>query len=336
MKQRKIRIEIPREKAAKVLFLSDRTCCVCRVPKKPVQIHHIDEDPRNNELENLAVLCLDCHRETMLRGGFDRKLDGEQVTLYRDDWFHTVARNRVFQNAERAKSMKDEESQIKWATSLADIYRENGDNEALAVHYDVVGNEELRDKYIELALQNAPTDQTVVFLRDLQGRPELIPEDVVTRQMEWTTKNEDWSRRARLHSTLGHYVDATADYVRQVTNALENGNVFCAAYYLKELVDKGLIQELFTEALKNAQENDDLWWQIRALQELGWHTELNDLVLSRSDEIAKTDDPMLLGLLAAARGDTWESLDAAKKFAQESLFSELAFDPERDAADYPR
>ncbi len=88
------RIEIPQEVAARVLFLSDRTCCVCRIPRKAIQIHHIDDDPSNSLEENLAVLCLECHRETQIRGGFDRKLDTHQVVLYRTDWYSVVDRRR--------------------------------------------------------------------------------------------------------------------------------------------------------------------------------------------------------------------------------------------------
>jgi hypothetical protein len=91
---RKERNEIPVEVAAKVLFLSDRVCCICRGYRKPVQIHHIDEDPSNGQEGNLAVLCFQCHRETQIRGGFDRKLDAHQIVLYRDDWYKTVDRQR--------------------------------------------------------------------------------------------------------------------------------------------------------------------------------------------------------------------------------------------------
>lgn len=90
---KKNRATIPTDVAAQALFLSDRTCCVCRRPKR-VQIHHIDEDPSNNALENLAVLCFDCHTETQIRGGFDRKLDAAQIVLYRDQWLATVAQQR--------------------------------------------------------------------------------------------------------------------------------------------------------------------------------------------------------------------------------------------------
>jgi len=90
----KTRIEIPGEIAAQVQFNSDRTCCVCWVRGKPYQIHHIDEDPSNNDIDNLAVLCFDCHNETQLRGGFSRKLDAFQIVKYRTDWTKRVASKR--------------------------------------------------------------------------------------------------------------------------------------------------------------------------------------------------------------------------------------------------
>ena len=92
--KRKNRTLIPEVMAAAVLFASDRTCCVCRVKGKPVQIHHLDEDPSNSTDGNLSVLCFDCHRDTQLRGGFDRKLDAAQVVLYRDDWIARVSSRR--------------------------------------------------------------------------------------------------------------------------------------------------------------------------------------------------------------------------------------------------
>src|SRR6266480_5575098 len=97
----KERTEIPQDIAARVLFESDRTCCVCRQLGRPVQIHHIDENPTNSGIDNLAVLCFDCHRDTQIRGGFDRKLDSEQIVLYRDDWHTIVALQRATENVPR-------------------------------------------------------------------------------------------------------------------------------------------------------------------------------------------------------------------------------------------
>lgn len=90
----KTRIPILEETVASVLFASDRTCCVCQSPGKPVQIHHIDEDPSNNEEGNLSVLCLLCHDETQAKGGFGRKLNAALVRQYRDDWCGRVRERR--------------------------------------------------------------------------------------------------------------------------------------------------------------------------------------------------------------------------------------------------
>jgi hypothetical protein len=90
----KDRIPIPKEIAADVLIAHYRTCCVCQERGKRVQIHHIDDDPSNNDPSNLAVLCLDCHDETQIRGGFARSLDADQVMKFRDEWVKRVAETK--------------------------------------------------------------------------------------------------------------------------------------------------------------------------------------------------------------------------------------------------
>lgn len=103
---KKARKNVPEDVAASILFMSDRTCCVCNERGKTLQIHHIDDNPSNNSFENLAVLCVEHHNETLLQGGFGRKLDAAQVRMYRDDWH-----NRV--QARRDKLVNLNESQFK-------------------------------------------------------------------------------------------------------------------------------------------------------------------------------------------------------------------------------
>ena len=90
----KIKTSIPNDLAADVLFASDRTCCVCRERGKSLQIHHIDEVPSNNVFENLSVLCLQCHNETQIKGGFDRKLTAPVIIKFRDEWLERVKSRR--------------------------------------------------------------------------------------------------------------------------------------------------------------------------------------------------------------------------------------------------
>ncbi|HTA62842.1 MAG TPA: hypothetical protein VK835_10315 [Bacteroidia bacterium] len=108
---KKERIRIPDDVAAETLFLSNRICCVCNAPGKQVQIHHIDENPANNAINNLSVLCFDCHNETMIKGGFGRKLEANQIIKYRDEWLERV-KNR--------KSKADEIASIRTVTGVTD------------------------------------------------------------------------------------------------------------------------------------------------------------------------------------------------------------------------
>lgn len=93
MTERKERRRISNAAAATLLYDFDRTCCVCGEPG-PVTIHHIDEDPSNNELENLAVLCLPHHNEAHTSGGFARQLGADAIRKYRDEWIARVRRRR--------------------------------------------------------------------------------------------------------------------------------------------------------------------------------------------------------------------------------------------------
>jgi len=90
----KQRILIPKNIAATVLVTSAHTCCKCEERGAPIQIHHIDENPANNDPDNLAVLCLRCHDETQSTGGFARHLSQEDIRLYRDQWVVRVANRR--------------------------------------------------------------------------------------------------------------------------------------------------------------------------------------------------------------------------------------------------
>ena len=90
----KHRVPIPERVSAAIMFASDRTCCVCNMRGKAVQIHHIDEDPANNDPGNLAVLCLDDHDLTQISGGFGKKLSAAVVRKYRDAWLDRVQTRR--------------------------------------------------------------------------------------------------------------------------------------------------------------------------------------------------------------------------------------------------
>ena len=83
-------VPIPDDLATEVMSASDCTCCVCRVEKHQVQIHHIDEDLSNNTLENLAVICLHCHSDAHATGAFVKSLTPELIRLYSSSWREVV------------------------------------------------------------------------------------------------------------------------------------------------------------------------------------------------------------------------------------------------------
>ncbi len=86
----KTRAKISDELAAKVMFASDQTCCVCRNAPRKVEIHHIDGDPSNNDFANLAVVCKDCQSDAHTDHSFARNLTSDLVRKYNESWQATV------------------------------------------------------------------------------------------------------------------------------------------------------------------------------------------------------------------------------------------------------
>ena len=123
----KDRVPIPSDTAATVLFTSDHTCCICRDRGRAVQIHHIDDNPSNNTDTNLSVLCLLCHDDTQIKGGFGRKLDSKLVIEYRDDWLQRVIIRR---------NKADELAALRMAGSVVTVPTTEDEAEALMIPAD--------------------------------------------------------------------------------------------------------------------------------------------------------------------------------------------------------
>ena len=90
----KSRPKIDEDLVAKILFEADRTCCVCRDRGKQVQIHHVDGNPANNEINNLIVLCLDCHSQAHSNIAFARNLTPKVLQKYRENWHNIILARR--------------------------------------------------------------------------------------------------------------------------------------------------------------------------------------------------------------------------------------------------
>jgi hypothetical protein len=93
------------------MFLNDHRCCICREAGKDVHLHHIDGNPSNNDPNNLAVLCLDCHGRVTRRPGMGRAYTPGEVRKYKRSWEqHVLASRRVHRAT--AKYRKELISQI--------------------------------------------------------------------------------------------------------------------------------------------------------------------------------------------------------------------------------
>lgn len=82
-----------------------------------------------------------------------------------------------------------------------------------------------------------------------------------------------------------------------------------------ELAESHLIEELFVLSFKHAQADGYLWWQVRALQELGWYSELDALLQENEEEIRESGDLHLLELFALSKGDHAAWLEVQKEIA---------------------
>jgi hypothetical protein len=94
----KNRSKIPSEIETDVITSSRRRCCICYglhgdEAEKKGQIAHLDHDPSNNALDNLAFLCFDHHDQYDSHTKQSKGLTIKDVKRYRDQLRTFVAKN---------------------------------------------------------------------------------------------------------------------------------------------------------------------------------------------------------------------------------------------------
>jgi hypothetical protein len=62
------------------------TCCMCHEPRHPVEKHHINGAPADNTLDNLAVLCRNCHGIVTAKGNLGTNYGAGEVLQYKKLW----------------------------------------------------------------------------------------------------------------------------------------------------------------------------------------------------------------------------------------------------------
>ena len=143
--ERKRRIPIEPTLAAQVLFSSDRTCCVCRNPSRKVEIHHIDEDPSNNEFSNLAVVCNDCQSDAHTKHAFARNLTPQLITLYNESWRSLVS-DRLKRSIDDAKKALQYRA-LHDIWGLANVFLQQLWSTAAANGHEWTDHEQLPERY---------------------------------------------------------------------------------------------------------------------------------------------------------------------------------------------
>jgi len=92
----KKRIKLPRELEDAILYRSAKTCCVCRIPRAPVEIHHIDQNPANNIEKNLIAICRNCHDEAHTKRALSKNLTPDRLLDFKRRWEIEVAQRSAF------------------------------------------------------------------------------------------------------------------------------------------------------------------------------------------------------------------------------------------------
>ena len=88
----KKRIKIPNATEGQLLYQTDYKCCVCN--KRGDQIHHLDGNPSNNNLDNLAFLCFEDHNLASLKETLRKKLTKEAIVNYRNHHYQVIEKRR--------------------------------------------------------------------------------------------------------------------------------------------------------------------------------------------------------------------------------------------------
>jgi len=80
-----MRKKLAEEIKIQVIALSNNRCCICQTPF--VQLHHIDGIRSNNNIDNIAPLCPNCHSQAHSNNKLTANLTASRVKILRDKWY---------------------------------------------------------------------------------------------------------------------------------------------------------------------------------------------------------------------------------------------------------
>ena len=83
----KARIKIPRKTEAELMYMSNLQCCICG--ERGDHIHHL-LSPKENSIENLALLCFKHHDEATVTQSLRKKLSLETIKRFRKEHYSRI------------------------------------------------------------------------------------------------------------------------------------------------------------------------------------------------------------------------------------------------------
>lgn len=147
-----------------ILIANRHSCCVCG--RGSVQIHHINSDPSDNRLENLAVLCTQHHDKATAPKGLTASLKPKDIRIYKERWEkeceelnHRIARSRTaffmvdYKNAERIRQLYSQLSKqeliVAYNKVKNELIQEDGLREQQGFDISMEPNTSWKNPYVE-------------------------------------------------------------------------------------------------------------------------------------------------------------------------------------------
>jgi hypothetical protein len=85
---------IPDDTVAELMIKSGHYCCIHRgnfEDNSPLDIHHLDSNTENNNIDNLVPVCKNCHHGKIHnKSSFARHYTPEEITRLRNEWYELI------------------------------------------------------------------------------------------------------------------------------------------------------------------------------------------------------------------------------------------------------
>lgn len=150
-------------------------------------------------------------------------------------------------------------------------------------------------------------------MRDCRGVYASSHPEVVDGAIE--DADDDWTSIGRMLKDAGRTAEAAEVFLVGVLQDIRDGNWFGAAFYIRHELNRHIVNRLFEMALHESIQKNELWWQMRVLEELGWKDAKRKLLLENEAAILDSGPIMLVRELAEAKGDKELLLETVKTMA---------------------